>query len=451
MPDVSPTPGTLPPYVAPAGGPQPAKRSEPAIPWQRVFTPAKGRPSRKVTGPDLTPVLAQQYLAAQEIGKYTGSRGRGSFLGTPVDNLGIANQIKDAASVAYNGLKVPTASEIDTLARQSSTYGELAQKLGADPASFAEAMGATPNTPLVSRGQTPAADKVNADFDELEKQLADAYGETTDPDDPLSYVKFQPRTSQELGELLLQVNDAEALGSPEQYEAAKKAIMDTEAVFNAQQEQLNAIYLAGLEGRPMPAFATPTESTDQSSYITAGDPKVAKSVFTPETQAAGTTDLSDQAILDMANLIQQKQEALRIEQRNRDLGTLAQQVGAYEKEVADAEATAAKKAQTEEGKRAATREEAAARQLWAETYRMEIQGNVAGGETLMNQLARRFSAGASERDAIKSVFGDEKTRMSDLTVPEMRLVQVAQVLAGANIPPQLEGRYQTWRDEQESK
>lgn len=462
-----PTPGTLPPATSPAGGPQPAKKFTPL--QDMVDAAISGLPTgnRKVKTPPPpltldTPSVIDKVLSGNA--KFTDLLDKWvppsieeltSFLNARRLSVGVQATEGGAIANIFGGstekdlLDDPAA--LERLLSSSTSGTDLAKKLQVDVNAL---------EPLfTSSGQAKTAERdIDTQVEAMKTQLAktqtpplpggstpDSIDRMPDTGDAFALAQPTPMGSADYADLLLQLHAQDANQAPAELEAAKRKILSDQAIAVERTNQINAIYQAGVEGKPLPldaALPTPGESTSQDRYATAGAQRASVAdVIVPEGQL--DTTATDEAILRAAGLVEEKRKTEAQYQLGAELTDRAQAAAAAESEIASTERAAGKAAETQARKAQEKVWDAEVKTSWANEKAATV---VAGAkkddptaQDKFDMLRRRFSAGARTDDAITQVFDGKTSDM--LTVPEMRMVQLAKVLAGGDVPPELEAEF----------
>lgn len=268
---------------------------------------------------------------------------------------------------------------------------------------------------------------------------------------PLDLATAAPMTAADYQTLVAQLHAADANAGPAKLEAMKQRVLQDAAVAQQRADRINAAYEAGLKGAPLPAMPQPGESTAQGSYGVAGAQRA--STFTP-THVERNLDprAAEDALLVAAGLVQQKRQEEDQWQAMQVLTDQAQAAAAAQKEVDTAAASTRKKADKEQQKAAERALAARVQQNWAQERADQVVAavdrkgftkdgtSVSGldattGKDLLSTLVARFRAGEREQSVIESVFGGLTS--AELNVPTLNLVQIAKVLAGGEVPPEL--------------
>jgi len=490
-----------PPAISPLGGPQPAgKRNDiadmtrnavqqmlaagkravtgdprpPAEPWWAPLNPE--RASRLVTIPGTDtrfelPDLSGATAAALD-----------SYVPPTVDELNAFLKGVDANQYAGSGLgagpggaegaafgtALSDATSTDTLEKYiDKPYASRKMLEGADsPEQLARRLG-LPLDALDALLQTSRdrfrADTLTAkDGRDVKNQLADQFspplptggpdaierqlGGGGDPTDPMSMVTESPMTSEELAQLVVAIQSDAPNRDAAQLEAAKQRILGDAAVAQGRVDEINAAYLAGLQGGPAPSLpGADASATAQGRYATAG-PQTASVAATAPIMGQLNTEGTDQAIVQAAYVIEQKRKAVAEETLLTTLADRADKQRAIEDQVVAAQEQADKDAAEKQREAASKTIEVKLRSAYADQKAAPLISDAGMTADQYTKLKKLFASGAPLRDAVKSTFGDpdypEDFDSSQLTIRQRRVVQMAQFAAGGDVPDEYADDYQ---------
>jgi len=468
-----PTPGTLPPATSPAGGPQPAKKKtslqdflDGTISGIAGTTPKVNTPPPRLSLD--TPSTIDKVLSGTA--KFTDLLDQ--WVPPSLEDLTAFLQARSLST----GIQASEGGAISNIFQGSDSSADAYKSLLADPKALAKILGSAKSgkdladqlqidpsaleplyesTKAAGTAQGEIDSQVQAMKDQLARtQTPPAVGGST-PDsidrvpsqgDPIALASAQPMGSADYADLLLQLHAQDANQAPAELEAAKQKILNDAITATQRTDQINQIYQAGVEGKPLPldaALPVPGESTAQDQYGVAGAQRASVAdIVTPVGQL--DTTATDDAILAAAGLVEQKRKAEAQYQLGAELTDRAQAAASAESEIASADAAARKAAQTQARKSQEAVWDAEVKSDWANEKAAETVANAKKDDPTAQEkfdmLRRRFSAGARTDDAITQVFDGQTSDM--LTVPQMRMVQLAKVLAGGDVPPELQGEFE---------
>lgn len=449
--------------VAPAGGPQPAKKrktstypgevyiqtessqpySVPSIPRVPVGPVSADAAAQRATYvPDWKPSLSdlQDFL-----GKFRSNQESPGILDILGGNMDSLSGRKRSAGVDMRSITEEELAKIlasankpaDIVAGINELSGSTLSEDSIQPLidSAAVQMRDQHNIDMAAGANRRAAEQFLAN-----QSSAPARGGST-PDsidrgvDPLSMVQDRQLSSTELTDLAAQIHAQDALQGPAMLEQAKTKILSDAMAYEERASQITNAYKAGLAGAPIPEIPKPGEPTDQGRYATAGDVSPTATPFTPTFGNLDTTQ-TDEAILAAAGLIERKRVEEGKYQAMQALTDQAQAQAQREREIESLqrEADRAKETSARKADQAVWKDQAfdayfkqSLNETVNETNFKDPEARVAQ----IDEMASLFAQGLSKQDVIYEVFKTEKGTdiPKKLGPKELQLLELAEMKA----------------------